>query len=307
MKLETLRIVDPVLTSIAQGYRNEEHIGTKLFPIVTVTKEGGHIIEYGKEAFKLYNTRRAIRSNTARIDLSEATIPYTLEEESLESAVDDREIEEATAPNRPMIRATRTLTDIIRLKMEYDQAILAQKAVSYDADNVEGLSGTSQWSDYENSNPVKAIKDAREHIRGKIGNYPNTLILGASTFNVLSEHPKLIDKIKYSMKGVLTPALMAEVFNIKNVEVGKCVYAGKAGDFVDCWGNVAILAYVPDERDADMGTPAYGYTLRKQGRPFTSKYRDEKAESTVIKVSDVYTVKVTGKIAGFLFQTAVAL
>ena len=37
------RVVDPVLTNIARGFNNSSHVATKLFPIVTVSKEGGKI------------------------------------------------------------------------------------------------------------------------------------------------------------------------------------------------------------------------------------------------------------------------
>ena len=47
------RIVDPVLTNIARGYTNASLIGTKLFPVVNVNKEGGKIPQFTKEAFKV--------------------------------------------------------------------------------------------------------------------------------------------------------------------------------------------------------------------------------------------------------------
>jgi len=306
MPLERLRVVDPVLTTTAQGYRNAEHIGRELFPIVNVSKEGGKIIKYGKEAFRIYNTRRAIRSKTARIEVGADTIDYNLEEEALEAAVDDREKEEAETPIRPEIQRTKTVMDSISLKMEYDQATRAQDSNSYDSGNVETLSGTDQWSDYSNSDPVKVVKECKEIVRSKIAAYPNTLVLGASTYNTLTEHPKLLDKIKYSMKGVLTKDLMEQIFDIEKILVGKAVYAGADDSFNDLWGNVAILAYVPKERDADVGVPAFGYTLRKTGRPQTTKYRDEGANSVIIRVADIFDVKVVGNVAGFLIKDAIA-
>ncbi len=65
--LSNKRIVDPVLTEISRGYTNAALIGTNLFPVVSVTKEAGKIPQFNKEAFKIYNTERAIRAKSNRI------------------------------------------------------------------------------------------------------------------------------------------------------------------------------------------------------------------------------------------------
>ena len=50
--LSNRRVVNPLLTEISRGYSNASLIGTKLFPIVTVDKEGGKIPQFTKEAFQ---------------------------------------------------------------------------------------------------------------------------------------------------------------------------------------------------------------------------------------------------------------
>ena len=66
-RLDNLRVVDPVLTELARGYTNAQLISETLFPIVTVEKETGKVPQFGKEAFKLYNTERAIRGKSNRM------------------------------------------------------------------------------------------------------------------------------------------------------------------------------------------------------------------------------------------------
>ncbi|OLZ70244.1 hypothetical protein BS642_21125, partial [Chromobacterium violaceum] len=60
-RLKRLRIVDPVLTNLARGYRNAAYIGENLFPLAPMEKEAGIIPLFGKEAFLLWETERAIR------------------------------------------------------------------------------------------------------------------------------------------------------------------------------------------------------------------------------------------------------
>ena len=38
------RVVDPVLSNVAQGYRNAELVGDALFPFVPVLQRGGKIV-----------------------------------------------------------------------------------------------------------------------------------------------------------------------------------------------------------------------------------------------------------------------
>ena len=55
-RLKQLRIVDPVLTEIARGYKNAAYIAEALFPVVPVDKEGVIVPLFGKEAFRLWDT-----------------------------------------------------------------------------------------------------------------------------------------------------------------------------------------------------------------------------------------------------------
>ena len=65
--LQKKRVVDQVLTNIARGFFNASHVATKLFPMVSVTKEGGKIPQFTKEAFKIYNTDAISIVNVNRI------------------------------------------------------------------------------------------------------------------------------------------------------------------------------------------------------------------------------------------------
>ena len=50
-----------------------------LFPLASVGKEGGKIPQFTKEAFKVYNTERAIRADSNRINPSvEDSIDFVL-------------------------------------------------------------------------------------------------------------------------------------------------------------------------------------------------------------------------------------
>ena len=303
-RLKQLRVEDPVLTKVAQGYTNAQFIGTQIFPVVPTAKEGGKIPQFGKESFKIYNTLRSIRSKRSRVDLGYGAIEYALAEHSVEIPVDDREKEEATKPIQPEINATKAAMDIILLGHEHLAGTLAQDEDTYEADHVVTLAGGDQWSDHDNSDPINDIEEGKEKIRESIARRPNLLVLGAKVYAALKHHPKLVGRIKYSQKGVVTPQLMATLFDVDEVLIGEAVYADDDGKFHDIWGKNAMLFWVP--KAVALGTPAFGYTLRKEGRPKVFKYRDESVNSDIVVAEDIYTVKVTGPLAGYLIKNAVA-
>jgi len=306
--LESLRVTDPVLTQIAIGYTNEDFVGTLLFPIVENQKKGGKYVEFGKEAFKIYETQRAPRSRSNRIDWAATSKSLNLEEQSLEIPVDFSEFEEATDPIEPEQDATWTVTEAMRLKLEKTQADLAQDANQYGANNKKTLSGTAQWSDLTNSDPIGDVQDAREAIRSAIGRYPNTMIMGPLVFKALQKHSQILERIKYSMKGIITTDILAQIFELKKVAVGAGVYADYQGTFYDLWGKKVIIAYVPEPQNGrnNKFRPSFGYTFRQQGRPKVRKYVDEPFKSEIIEVEDVWDVKITAAGAGYLIIDAVA-
>lgn len=302
-RLATLRGADPVLTTIARGYSNAEFIADALFPFCPVPKEAGTFMQFGKEAFKLYNTLRAIRAASNRMNPEGMTpIAFATNEHDLEYPIDYRESAEAMFNLQK--HATVTVQDIIMLQMEYAAAVLAQTAANYPTGNKITLSGTSQFTDKTNSDPIGVVDDAKEAIRQKIGRYPNTMIMGASAFKSVKEHPDCVDKIKYSQKGVVTVDILKEIFDIETLKVGKAVYADDDGTFSDVWSDNITLAWVPKQQsgiDHNPYAPSFGYTFRRTGYPFVDRY-EEKKKVEVVRDTDNYSVQMVGSDAGYLIS-----
>ena len=72
------RVVDPVLTNHAQGYKQPKFVGHLLFPSVEVLTRGGKVIEFNKDAFRRHNARRAPGANAAQIDFGYSGKPFDL-------------------------------------------------------------------------------------------------------------------------------------------------------------------------------------------------------------------------------------
>ena len=91
-----VRVVDPILTTHARGYKHADRVGGLLFPTVDVTVSAGKVIEFGKESFMLYNARRAPGGATKQVDFGYLGKPYELVQDSLDGKV-PREFERDAA------------------------------------------------------------------------------------------------------------------------------------------------------------------------------------------------------------------
>lgn len=302
-RLEDLRVVDPVLTTLARGYSNAQLVADALFPFATVEKEAGKIPQFGKEAFKIYNTERALRAKSNRISPEgTTTLDYVCDEHDLEYPIDYRESDEAMFPLEE--HGTMVVTEGIRLRHEKKSAELAQTAGNYPSGNKITLSGTSQFT-HASSDPVGVIEDGKEAVRAKIGKRPNVMVIGALSFRALKNHAQLLDRIKYSMTGVVTVDLMKQIFGIANIVVGEAVYASDAGVFSDVWADNCILAYVPGASPQGERTPyepAFAYTLRKRGKPEIDKRDEEGGKIRLIRNTDIFVPKIVGAEAGYLIS-----
>jgi hypothetical protein len=311
MSLGGARVVDPILTSIALGYRNAEMVANVLFPVVPVDQRGGKIIQFNREDFRIYATGRAPGTNTKRVQYGYMGNPYALEQHSLEGLVPFEIMQDANAvPNIDLARvAVMKTQNIIQLRNEKAAADIATNSANYGASNKVTLSGASQWSDYSGtSDPTKDIEAAKEAVRKQVGKRANTVLLSPAAFAAAKVHPKILERIKYTSRDSATPELLASLWDVKRVVVGDAIYEDAAsGNLTDVWGKHVVVAYTELGTLADGGLPSYGYTYRLRGFPAVeTAYQDRNAKSWIYPVTDELSPVLSGALAGFLIQNAAA-
>ncbi len=304
------RVVDPVLSEIALGYKNSDMVGLTLFPSVPVAQRGGKIIAFGKEDFALYNAVRAPGTNTKRVQFGYSSSNYSLTQYALEAVAPWELQQEASAVANIdyAAMAIRKVQNIIALRLEKSQADLATTAASYAAANKTTLSGTSQWSDYSGTSaPSKDIETAKDAIRAQIGKRGNTVIMGAAVWKSLRQHPAIIDRIKYTGRDSITLDMLAQLWGVDQVLVGDAVYTDASGNMTDVWGKFVVVAHTTKGSVQDLGEPSYGYTYRLDGAPYVEQgYTDRGAKSDIYPVTDEVSPVLTAAIAGYLISAAVA-
>lgn len=300
-RLSKLRVVDPVLTSLATGYTNEQFVGDQLMPFVYVDKEGGKIPLFGKEHFKVYSTERALRAKSNRINPEDiGEVDVALDEHDLEYPIDYREDAESAFPLQA--RATNTVVEGIRLRHEKMVAEMVQTAGNYAAGNKITLSGASQFS-HASSDPEGVISDAKAAVRAKVVKEPNTMVIGYAAWRTMKRNAQLKAVLSDTRSRLVQLADLREIFEIPNIVIGRAVYANDAGTTVDIWGDNIVLAYVPGAGGSGRSPyePSFGYTLRKRGNPMVDT-RTEDGKLELIRNTDIFRPFLLGVDAGYLIS-----
>ncbi|PQQ27719.1 hypothetical protein [Photorhabdus hindustanensis] len=306
--LKGKRIVDPVLTSVARGYKNAVFIGEHIFPIVEMEKEGASVPTFGKSAFVEYDTMRAVGANSnVLIREKGSSLDIVLNEHDLAAPVDYREKSESLFNEE--VKAIRRSTNGVNLKRELYAARLAQDPEVYLNDSVKNLTANERWAGGK-GNPIKVIEAGIDAVRTTIGVRPNLMTMGASVMSLLKFHPEIQAAIGANERKRITIEILKDLFQIQNVVVGEPVSTPSIKENpVDIWADNLMLHYVSPPQagaeSADEYEPSFGYTFRRKGMPVADKYEGVGGKVNYCRYTDIYKVAVVGGDAGYLITNIV--
>ena len=202
------------------------------------------------------------------------------------------------------------------LELDWENRVASQITSGSNLGSYTTLSGTSQWNDYANSDPVNDIEVGRSSIRSTTGLTPNKLILGYDVFRQLKHHPDIIDRIKYVQKGVVTVDILAMVFEVEQILVGEAIKntgsENLADSFVDVWGKNAILMHTAPPETQGVN-PSLGYTFRWEapllgGRGMAAEVWDDPDGGNFenVRVQMYQDEKIAASELGYLIADTVA-
>lgn len=308
------RVVDPILTNVARGYRHEMFCFQDLFPIVQVPQRGGRIITFGAEDFVKRNLQRAPGANRQRLNVGYEGNPYNCFQQALDGVVPREIMEEAEAvPGISLgTRASRTTMQSVSLQIEIAAAELATKDATYTSAHIS--TPATKW-DAANSKPAKNVRDAKELIRADVGVEPNLIIAGPEVTDALQENADVIDRVKHTRApgdpgAEIDDELLASYFGVAKYKTARA-RSGEPGAFKALWGKHAILAFVGvsslDAAEASMGEPSFGYTYRLRNYPTVeAPWFDRQCDSWLYPTTSEDTPVVAGKDAAVFFKAAVS-
>ena len=295
---------DAVLTNISLGYEMPGLVGEQLFPTVPVKKQSDKYPVFGREMWLPETSDwRAPGTEANEIPgISLSSNSYYAAEHSLQIAVTDEERENSDSPLSPDRDGTELVTAKILLGREMAMVNFVSDVTKYATGLSVTLSGTSQWNDYVNSDPVKNFKDGKLAVMAKSFIAPNVAVIPFPVMSVLEDHPDIIERIKYSERAILTPEIVAAVLGLQKVIIpGSAVGSGAVGvsgfgvTMSYLWGKDVILAYVPQRPGLKTPAFAYEFAWTYGGKVMiTDRWREQKRKSDLIRVSRRYDLALVG-------------
>jgi hypothetical protein len=266
---------DAILTNMSIAYMQSsaDFIATKVFPAVPVQKQSDRYIVYPKAAwFRDEAEKRAPGAVAKEVKFDVDNTPtYFCEEWALSATIADEERENADSPLSPDQDLTEFLTQKMLLRRErlWTERYFKTGVWGLDLEGVAGTPSANQFKQWDQAavNPFQHIKELKLKMKETTGMEPNTLVIGPYVYNVLSEHPEALDRIKYTQKGIITAEILASLFDIQRVLVGKAtVNLGEEGAqdaFGFIHGKNGLLCYA--EPNPGLRKPSAGYTFAWRG------------------------------------------
>lgn len=303
MNNKQVRVVDPILSNIARGYKDPRYVGHLLFPVVPVTVSGGQIITFGKESWRKYNLRRVPGADITEIDFGYAGQKYSLVQDSVHGKVPrehQRDADVTPGINLGTIAVNTAMSAILR-SQEIEQAALARDPARYAAAHKVDLTASS-WNNPDRD-PIADLKKGKEAIADEVGFEPNVLVLSSAAWNALSNHPKVLGLFTRGEVEnlIITPQMIAAKLELEQIAVGRASYKDESGQNVKAWGVDAVMAYT-EMGGLTNALPSYGYTYTMMGNPAAeAPWYNPGNKSWMYPVNNEYEPVIAGSDAGYLF------
>lgn len=313
---KTNLFVSPLLTSHSLKYTNDNYIAEKLFPVVMVQKDTAQIATYGMDNLRVAQSIRAQGSSTNEINHSVSIgAHYVLKEHALKEFIALEEMENADNPITPKQDAVENLMDrmwVIKEKALADT--LSNTAVI--TQNVT-LSGTSKWSDYNNSDPIANIQTGIDAVRAGSGKMPNTLVFAYNVWSKLIQHPDFVDRAQGAVvvtADVVSQLLKSTFPSIKQIIVGDAQYnsgvEGGTDALAEIWNGICLVAYI--EATPRLKSRSLGFTYQRKASRVVDELPmgsgsheawDRKGD--FVRVTDKYDQKLVDVKCAYLVKSAV--
>lgn len=309
---QTKAIVDKLLTNVSSMFVPQGYISEMFFPMVESVQSTGKLAKYGQSHLRIESSIIGGEGKYRRVKpITRSTTSYSIEGHGLEGIVTKDDYRNVEVPYKAEEDETLGLTTKLWLEKE---SVLAS-AMSSTAVLTQNttLSGTSQFSDYANSDPIDKFKTARATVRSGCGVPPNAAWMDWAVWNVLAFHPGILEALGYkdNRAGSLSPDELAKAMGVEKLLIAKPIYnsakEGQSDSLAAVWGKHIGFGVLPDR--AMPYQTSLGYYVKYVGSQPRKVYKydaQNPPESTVILVEDEYDMLVSNAAAGYLIKDAIA-
>ena len=245
--------INTLLTDRVEAYNNlpDSYIADHIFPMKSVAKQFGRFAYYDKSiAFRDDVAIRAPSAVAEETGWGTNFKDYRCDNYALRHPITAEDMENSSAPFDLFRDASLFLDAKHYLKRDrlFAQDHFIKSAWGSSVRTT--LSGSSQWSDYTNSDPMIAVDDGKDAVQGLTARDPNIFVISRPVWTKLKHHPKFLQEIRYTQRGIVTMDIMADMLDVDMTLVGKTIYASNPAaldeddvTYSRVWGNHALLVH----------------------------------------------------------------
>ena len=317
--------------SIAYMQKASSYIADKVFPRVPVSKQSDLYWKYSKSDWRRTDVvKRAPGTESAGVGWKVDTDNYFAHVYAVHKDIDDQIRANADSNWRLDKDATAFITNQMLLKRDLDWASKYFTTGVWATDKT-GVSATPtgnqflQWNDAA-SDPINDVATWQIDQIELTGFKANTLVIGAQVLKNLKNHPDILDRIKYTQKGIVTTDLLATLFDVEKVLVSYASHTTVAefndARVQDTAADTAGYDFVVNPKAAllchtasspSLMTPTAGYIFTWNGYLAGNShgiriknFRMEHIAADRVEAEMTYDMKVVSKDMGMFLDQAVA-
>lgn len=304
-----LHQINAPLSNLSVKYANdkESFLASKVFPQVPVKKESDAYYIYGRDNMRVPETLRANKAPANEDGYTLSTSTYELEQHSLRDLISQRDRDNADSALSPDVDTMENLTEKILLRKEIQCAATLFTTTSFS--NNHSLTSTLKWTALTTtSDPIGDVSTATTVILQNSAKKPNKLIFGHGVMQGLKDHPNIIERIKYSERGIITSEILSAVFDVASIHVGETVQntgtEGGTDTLAFVWASDAWLGYVDSSTRLKSASAVKTLVKQQNGQfPFAvKKYADQERDGDWIEVNSFFVTKAVASQAAYLIR-----
>lgn len=296
--------VDRVLSSFSVAYQNDNFIGTRLFPFVSVSNRSDKYPVFSqRDRLAAPDDRIGNRSSPNEVEQNFTYDNYSVSDYGLKEYTDYETLNNADDVLREMLGNTEFLNSQIAFSEEARIVAIAENSANYGATSASAV----KWDHATGGDIIAKILAAKAALWN--GPAP-TKVVGFTTLEVwnagIINNPTLKALYAGVRDGLVTTEIVASYFGLDEILIAEGrrdnANEGAAASYGKMWSadnfGVARVAINPTKRSLQ-----WGVTFREAGDPFTSQWNDPsigKRGGLWNRVSISEDHKVVAKAASYL-------
>jgi hypothetical protein len=257
--------VNTPLTNISIAYmqNRNDFIATRVAPNIPVQRQSDRYYTYDKRYWmKTEAQKRAPGAPSAGSGFQVLSTPtYYADVFAVHKDVPDQIRANTDRPLDADRDATSWVTSQMLLKREKEFANTFIKTGVWATEVDLNASGQTKW-DATGANPIDNVQEQSVDMMRKTGMRPNVGIMTPDVERVLANNSLVLDRIKYTQRGVVTRELLASLFGLDNLYVLSATeYTGEEPSSLydpssvsDAQSVNADMGFIAEDPDTDTGT-----------------------------------------------------